>query len=222
MTDQMKPHFNILIATPGRNMEAEYVKSLIATIEVLHSNNISYLFLNEYSSQVNAAREATIMGSKLLNAFCKEPVNGNVTYDKIIWIDSDISWTPDQFLKLYNSKLDIVSGLYFNEENVPLIGFSEKEIYHDPAVLNGKEYPFEVYAAGFGFIAMKYGIFESIPRPWFNTVFEKIENEDRTREMFIPYGEDFSWCKKAKDIGYKIYLDPSIRVNHHKKVRISG
>lgn len=222
MTDQTNPHFNVLIATPGRNMEAEYVKSLISTIGYLQQNGISYLYLNEYSSQVNAAREATIMGSRLLNAFETRPLSGYATYDKIIWIDSDISWNPEDFMKLYKSSLDIVSGLYFNEEGVPLIGFTENEIIHDPAILRGKEYPFEIFAAGFGFIAMKSGVFENIPRPWFETVFQKIENEDKTQEMFIPYGEDFSWCKKAHEAGYKIYVDPSIRVNHHKKMRISG
>jgi hypothetical protein len=217
-----KPHFNVLIATPGRSMESEYVKSLIATIDYLNYNNLSYLFLNEYSSQVSAAREATIMGSKFLNAFATEPLSGQITYDKIIWIDSDISWTTEDFIKMYKSNFDILAGLYFNEEGVPLIGFTEEEIYHDPTLLKGKEQPFEIFAAGFGFISMKSGVFESMPRPWFETVFQKIENEDKTREMFIPYGEDFSWCKKARAAGYRIYLDPSIRVNHHKKIRISG
>lgn len=203
-------------------MEAEYVKSLIATTSHLEKNGISYIYLNEYSSQVNAAREATIMGSRFLNAWATSPLNDEVTYDKIIWIDSDISWTPEQFMKLYDHKYDIVSGLYFNEEGVPLFSFSEDEIYFDNNSLKHKEYPFEIFAAGFGFISMKSGVFESIPRPWFDVVFQKIENEDKTREMFIPWGEDFSWCKKAREAGYKIFLDPSIKVCHHKKMALRG
>ena len=214
----LKPHYNVLICTPGRMMEAEYVKSLVATITVLKDKNISYLYLNEYSSQVNAAREATIMGSRFLSAWATEPLSGEITYDKIIWIDSDISWTPEQFIQLYESKYDIVSGLYFNEEGVPLFTFAEEDIYFDHEKLKHKTYPFEVFGVGFGFVAMKVGIFESIPRPWFETQFQKIENEDKTREMYIPWGEDFSWCFKAQETGYKIYLDPSIRVKHHKKI----
>lgn len=216
------PHVNILICTPGRMMEAEYVRSLIETTSYLDKNGISYLYLNQYSSQVNAAREATIMGSRFLNAFATQPVNGQVTYDKIIWIDSDISWEVEQFIKLYESNYDIVSGIYYNEEGVPLFSFDENEIYFNHELLKHKQYPFEIFAAGFGFIAMKSGVFENIPRPWFDVVFQKIENEDKTKEMFIPWGEDFSWCKKAKDAGYKIYLDPSIIVNHHKKISLRG
>jgi len=215
-----KPHVNVLIATPGRMMEAEYVKSLVATMGYLNREGISYLYLNEYSSQVNAAREATAMGSKFLNAFATEPLGGEATYDKMIWIDSDISWSPEDFMKLYNSKFDIVSGLYFNEEGVPLFTFKENDIYFDHSKLKHKEYPFEVFGVGFGFVAMKSGIFESIPRPWFETEFQRITN-DEGKEMFIPWGEDYSWCIKAQNQGYKIYLDPSIRVGHHKKIRIA-
>lgn len=215
-----KPHVNILICTPGRMMEAEYVKSLVATLQYLDKEGISYLYLNEYSSQVNAAREATIMGSRFLSAWETQPVSGQITYDKIIWIDSDISWTVDDFMKLYNAQYDIVSGVYYNEEGVPLFSNSEEEVYFDFSTLRAKKYPFEIFAAGFGFIAMKNGVFESLPRPWFETVFQRIENEDG-REMYLPWGEDFSWCKKAKDAGYKIYLDPSIQVGHHKKIKLT-
>lgn len=214
-----KPHVNILICTPGRMMEAEYVKSLVATLTYLNNNGISYLYLNEYSSQVNAAREATAMGSRFLNAFATEPLSGEITYDKMIWIDSDISWNVEDFMKLYESKYDIVSGLYFNEEGVPLFTFKEDDIYFDNQQLKHKEYPFEVFGVGFGFVAMKSGVFENIPRPWFETEFQKITNESG-KEMFIPWGEDFSWCIKAHKEGYKVYLDPSIRLGHHKKIRI--
>jgi hypothetical protein len=215
-----KPHVNILIATPGRMMEAEYVKSLVATLTYLNKNNISYIYLNEYSSQVNAAREATTMGSRFLHAWSTEPLHGEVTYDKMIWIDSDISWNVEDFMKLYESKFDIVSGLYFNEEGVPLFTFEENDIYFDHKKLKHMQYPFEVFGVGFGFVGIKSGVFENTSRPWFETEFQKITN-DEGKEMFIPWGEDYSWCIKAKRAGYKIWIDPSIRVGHHKKIRIA-
>lgn len=212
-------HVNVLICTPGRSMEAEYVKSLVGTVGHLNASGITYLYLNEYSSQVNAAREATAMGSRFLRAFDKQPLSGQVTYDKMIWIDSDISWTVEQFVKMYESPYEIVSGVYYNHEGVPMFSTDENEIYYDHGTLRGKEYPFEIFAAGFGFLAVKSGVFEAMPRPWFDTVFQRIES-DQGEEMFIPWGEDYSWCKKAKEVGFKIYLDPSVRVGHHKKVML--
>lgn len=215
----MKPHFNILIATPGRSMEAEYVRSLIKTTEYLQKVGISYKYLNEYSSQVSAAREATAMGSDFLDAFNKNPVRGECTYDKIIWIDSDISWDIEDFMKICESDKDIISGVYFNHLGVPMFSVHDDQLYSDPKILEQAKVPFEIFAAGFGFIGMKSGVFENIPRPWFETVYQQITNNEG-QDMLIPFGEDYSWCAKAKRSGFSVYLDPTIRLTHHKKVAI--
>ena len=213
----MKPHINVLIATTGRSFENEYVRSLVDTIAYLVKNNITYRFLNEYSSQVNMAREATAMGSMYLDAFNKEILRGEVTYDKIIWIDSDISWKVEDFIKIYESDKDVISGVYLNEKGVPMFSTLSEEISPFLMLLSENEFP--IAAAGFGFIGIKSGIFENIPRPWFDLVFQKLENE-AGEEMLIPYGEDYSWCTKARKAGYEIFLDPSVLVNHHKKTTI--
>ena len=216
----MKQHINVLIATPGRNMEAEYVKSLIQTISYLNQVGISYMFLNEYSSMVSTAREATTMGEQYLDPFNNSPVRGNVTYDKIFWIDSDIGWEITDFMKIYESDKDIVSGLYFNEKMVPMFSVAVEDAATeiDRILRSNKEE--EVFAAGFGFIAIKNGVFENMKRPWFESLFERMVSEDGEKEIFIPYGEDFAWCKKAQQAGFKIYLDPTVSLSHYKKVRV--
>jgi hypothetical protein len=216
----IKSHADVLIATPGRSMEAEYVKSLIKTVSYLKDQGITYLFLNEYSSMVSSAREATTMGDVYLDPFNNSPVRGNVTYNKIFWIDSDIGWEVADFVKILESNKDIVSGLYFNEKMVPMFSVmaedSAKEI--DRILRSKKEE--EIFAAGFGFIAMKQGVFEKMKRPWFESLFERVEDEETKKEIFIPYGEDFSWCKKARESGFKIYIDPTVRLSHYKKVQV--
>lgn len=212
-------HINILIATPGRNMEAEYVKSLVETITYLNSNNITYRFLNQYSPQVNAAREATVMDSRYLDAFNSKPCRGQVTYDKIFWIDSDISWNIEDFIKLYESDKDIISGIYLNEHGTPMFSVDEEK-YKDKVsdLIKGTD-SFDVFGVGFGFIAIKSGVFENIKRPWFENVFYKIKNNEG-QEMLVSYGEDYSWCRKAHESGFAIYVDPTVTVSHHKKVKI--
>jgi hypothetical protein len=216
----MKPHINVIIATPGRNMEAEYVKSLIQTISYLNQVGISYMFLNEYSSMVSTAREATAMGEQYLDPFNNSPYRGQVTYDKIFWIDSDIGWEITDFMKIYESDKDIVSGLYFNEKMTPMFSVAVEDAATeiDKILRSNKEE--EVFAAGFGFIAMKNGVFENMQRPWFESLFEKMTSEDGEKEIFIPYGEDFAWCKKAHQAGFKVYLDPTVSLSHYKKVRV--
>jgi hypothetical protein len=73
--------------------------------------------------------------------------------------------------------------------------------------------PVEVGGVGFGFVAMKQGVFENIPRPWFNI--KKVTWPEHGFPTNV--GEDYSWCYNAMSAGYKIWIDPLVKVNHHKE-----
>ena len=194
-------------------MDAEYVKALMATCERLVDEGISFTFLSEYSSFVPHAREATAMGSKDLRYDKKQIAGGRFTYDKIFWIDSDIVWTPEDFLKLYFANLDIVSGLYLldDEKSVPVQivnGFRRLE----KANVKFLEKTFQAGAVGFGFVCIKSGVFESMPRPWFKLA--RLNRGDERPELMV--GEDFSWCYSAIKNGFTIWVDATVQVTHRK------
>ena len=140
---------DVIIATPGHSMEAAYVKSLTETIHVLEEKGISWRFVNRYSSRVAASRESTAMDSEYLDAFNQSPLRGEVEYGKIFWIDSDISWTPSDFLALYESDKDIISGVYLSDRGVHMFAALDKSI--EPKKLLNTFNPVEVGAVGFGF-----------------------------------------------------------------------
>lgn len=214
----MNNSVDVVIATPGHSMEAEYVKSLVSTINMLNERGITFHFANKYTSRVAAAREATAMDSDFLDAFNNSPLLGQIKYKKLFWIDSDISWNPSDFLSLYNSNLDIVSGVYLSDRGVPMFStLDEKQDIHE--ILNSTK-AIEVMAVGFGFVCIKQGVFENMPRPWFDTKFVKMTDPSTNKEFFVPFGEDYSWCISAKDSGYNIFVDPLIKVTHNKKVAI--
>lgn len=216
----MKPHYDVLIATPGSNLNNEYVRSLTNTITELNSKNISWKWLNESSSLVGNAREMTIGGDRTLNPDDIGPLHGQCTYNKIFWIDSDISWEVKDFMKLYESNYEVASGAY-------LLANGKISTIHTPRHPNGipKEEilriknPMSVDIAGFGFIAIKSGVFERIERPWFSHLSNVVQNS-QGKNMFITVGEDISWCMKAKQIGIDIYFEPSVLVKHMKTVSV--
>jgi hypothetical protein len=73
--------------------------------------------------------------------------------------------------------------------------------------------PVEVGGVGFGFVAMKQGVFENIPRPWF-----QIRQVQWPELPFtVNMGEDYSWCENARLSGYRIWVDPAVKVKHHKE-----
>lgn len=194
-------------------MDAEYVKALMATCERLVDEGISFTFLSEYSSFVPHAREATAMGGRELRYDKKQIAGGKFTYDKIFWIDSDIVWTPEDFLKLYFADLDVISGLYLldDEKSVPVQvvdGFLRLE----KANVKFLEKTFQAGAVGFGFVCIKSGVFESMPRPWFKLA--RLNRGDERPELMV--GEDFSWCYSAIENGFKIWVDATVQVTHRK------
>jgi hypothetical protein len=199
-----------------------YVKSLLATTDLLNKEGISWAFTSEYSSHVADAREMTLNGDNQNEIKNTKPFKGNISYDKIIWIDSDIKWVPEDVLKLYKSEKDVVTGAY-------LLATGEVTAYKK---LLGPGYTFEdvlkmkqlekIEACGFGFLCIKKGIFESLSRPWFQSAWVNIIDEETKKEFTFPLmGEDMSWCKRVRDNGFEIWLDPDVKLIHHKMMKLT-
>ena len=195
---------------------------MLATIDALAVRGISYGYSNEYSSLVADAREITLNGSRRNSILETRPFEGKVNYKKLIWIDSDISWTPEDFMKLYENDKDIVSGAY-------LLGNGEVTAYPErlgapfsyQQVLEMKDLV-KVHSVGFGFLAVKQGVFETLTRPWFQSVEITMVDPDTKEEYTFPImGEDVSWCERVNRNGFDVWLDPTVRVTHHKTMKLT-
>lgn len=182
--------YSVIIATPGMSMDNHYVKSLINTVKHLDDNNISWLWVNDYSSHVGQARQR--VADQILD----------YTYNKVIWIDSDIDWTVEEFMRLYESEHDLIGGCYLSTGGhiaaQNLLGFSLTVNDLDGEVQN-------ISSCGFGFLAMRYGILEKLDTP-----FHSLGNV---------LNEDVAFCLRAKEqLNVDTMLDTSIRLAHFKTV----
>lgn len=210
-------HVNVVIASPGHSMMASYVRSLLGLTDALNKEGLTWGWSSEYSSHVGDAREITLSGTNINSISDSRPFMGNVTYDKILWIDSDITFSPEDAMKLIKSDKDIISGAY-------LLGSGEvtaypeilKSGYSYEHILNMTE-PIKIGACGFGFLAVKQGVFESLSRPWFGSAMYK----DKDGNEFPLMGEDISWCYRVTQKGYEIWLDPTVRVIHNKMMKLT-
>lgn len=210
-------NYDVLIATPGSSFKPEYVASIVKTTTALNALDITYHFLNKYSSFVPSARELTATDTYSHNWKTNQIGSGKYLYKKIIWIDSDIEWEPEDFLKIYNSELEIVSGLYQTSPG-GIVAVNMPDSKGRPTKIDKVQFllhwePVEVGGVGFGFVGMKSGVFESMKRPWFKireVVWDDIE-------FPVNMGEDYSWCEGAKEAGFKIWVDPEVKVKHHKE-----
>lgn len=216
---EVLPHYNVLIATPGKEMHQDYVKSLIETTNWLNEQGLTYRWLNKSGSLVSTTRELTALDSYSPDWDTNQVGRGEYTYDKIFWIDSDISWTIDNFKTIYESDLDIVGGMYqttpegrvavakFDFDGMPTVVREQDFILEDERFI-------EVYGLGFGFIAMKQGVFEACSRPWF--FMRPIRWPHLNFDLNI--GEDYSFCVNAREHGFQVWLDLNVKVKHHKEI----
>lgn len=217
-----KPHYNIVFATPGHSTLTGYVRSLLKTVSVFNQVGITWNFLTEYSSHVANARERTIGGTGYNKLDQNMPADGEFTYDMIMWIDSDIDWEPEDVLRLYESDKNIISGCYMLEDRTVTVYLEPLGPSMSEEDLLKYKKPFKARGVGFGFLAVKSGIFESMSRPWFNQMDIEVKNPNTGEvEYKAPIvGEDLSWCEKAYRMGEDVWVDPLVRVTHHKQTKL--
>lgn len=143
----------------------------------------------------------------LLDAALKEKA------DYILWLDSDMTFDPNLLNNLIASGKDFVSGLYFRRKPPfsPVI-FKTIKLGFDGQheTENYDQYPenqlFEIDACGFGAVLMKSEM--------------AIEMHKKDKTLFAPipgYGEDISFCIRAKRAGYDLWCDSRVKLGHIAK-----
>jgi len=56
-------------------------------------------------------------------------------------------------------------------------------------------------------------VFEKMDRPWFEI--EKIRWPEHSFDTNV--GEDYSWCIRARRAGFKVMVDPKVKLGHTKE-----
>jgi len=130
--------------------------------------------------------------------------------DYIFLVDDDVLPPINTITKLLSHNKDMVCGLYFanREPHFPQIFLKNKEdkTKYDCVENYKKDSLIEIDACGAGCMLIKAEIFKKLKLPYFWYI---PKSEDKPRK-----GEDFYFCEKVKEAGYKIYCDTSIICKH--------
>lgn len=138
----------------------------------------------------------------------------NNEYDYVLWLDSDMSFEADLMKRLFEDieGKDFVSGLYFSRRPPfkPTI-FEKCTIEQDGRTINAEAIQtkfipdeiFEIDACGFGCVLMKVEVLKAV---W--------EKHGLPFSPLVGFGEDISFCWRAKQLGYKLWCDPKLIIGH--------
>jgi GT2 family glycosyltransferase len=209
----------IVFCLPGKEFSAKFLMCWTALIADCINKGHEITVMQRYSCNIYYVRNMCL-GGDILFGENQKPFNGQLDYDYIMWIDSDILFNPEQFQKLLAADKDIVSGLYLMDggQEYATVQFWDEQFFQKngnfefmtPQMINKKTEPFPVVYTGFGFILIKKGIFENMKYPWFRPEYVNIGNcKDFTTE-------DVAWCREAFRLGYKIFIEPTVIVGHEK------
>lgn len=177
----------------------------------------------DYSSMVNYAR-CKVVGADVTRGKNQVPFGGAIDYDYLMWIDSDIAFTTGDLVKLLNIDKNIVSGWYSQPGGTtPVVEKMDEDYFKSHGyfefisseAMAKRTRLFKADYVGFGWVLIKRGVFESIPYPWFAPKILKI-GED----LEDVCSEDVSFCIDARQAGYEIWVDPTVKVGHEKQLTI--
>jgi len=145
------------------------------------------------------------------NNFAKQAME--VGADCVLWLDSDMTFPADLLPRMHEhleAGREIVSAICFRRRPpfTPTIfktlGIGEDGVgYHSPFDDYPRDSLFEVGGVGFGCIMTSRGVLEDMVlnyKQWFNPI--------------AGFGEDLSFCIRAKELGYKLWCDSRLKCGH--------
>lgn len=183
----------LLIAIPTLDyIHVEFMKSLIALTTRLKDDGVDFKVEIKSGTLVYVARD-------LLATMARE---GNYTH--ILWVDSDMVFTEDLVDDLLFCEKPMVSAIC-HTRRPPHCSVLFKTLRPIERYTFGTypDQPFQIGGCGFGCVLMETKVVWEI---WKKYTF-----------CFLPLeelGEDLAFCERAKECGFEIWADPSVRVGH--------
>lgn len=185
----------ILLAIPtAKYIESETFKS-IYDLEV--PDNVELTFQYFFGYQIDQIRN-------LIAHWAKD-------FDYLFSVDSDIILPPDTLKKFLKHDVDIVSGVYIQRKpNTEIIEVYRKNEHGGVSNVSMKDLMpiglHEIDGCGFGCVLVKSEVIKKIGYPQF--VYKSALDHKDT------ISEDVYFCKRAQEVGAKVYVDSSVICNH--------
>lgn len=211
----------LVICLPGDNFSGAFFDAFIAFYDWCIQNQIRVILSRRYICNIYYVRNMCLGGNSL-SGENQLPWQGRIKYDYILWIDNDIIFNYKNFINLLKAQKEIISGLYLMEDGKQYATVKDwnEEYFKQysrfefltPESISDTKQPIQVDYTGFGFILIKYGVFERMKYPWFRPIWKNFGN---ITEFTM---EDVAFCHIVKELGINVWIHPQVIVKHQKKV----
>jgi hypothetical protein len=200
----------LFIATPAFSgkVNIQYAISLSDTVLLLKENRIQTMILLSKSGSLLCAER-----NRLIAQFLKSDCT------HLLCIDSDLGWPPNAVLEMIRKNKDFIAGVYpCRTEKV----FLFRPIYNENKSLKNEDELLEMENIPAGFMLIKREVILKVISDTPELAYCPKENkEDAAHGVFETkirngefWGEDFIFCEKVRNSGFKILVDPLIEFDH--------
>lgn len=215
----------VVFCLPGAHYSGRFLRNWTDLTQSLRERGIEFLLKQKYSSMVHFARMGCLDGEVIFGEK-QQPFQGRIPYDRMMWIDSDIDFKPEDFFKLLEEDRPIISGLYKmqnaqtgNEEYAAKI-LNETQYLTDAFIaregIENTVVPADF--AGMGWMMIKRGVIESMDYPWFRSLTVREQREDMMYPTAELQSEDVFFCRRANALGHQCFLHTGCKVGHEKTI----
>ncbi len=184
---------------------AQHFKSCMELKEVLHHTGLIHEWnIGWNESLITRAR------NEMTAEFLK------TDYSHMMWLDADIEFTAEHVAALWNLQADIAVGVYAMKKRDKQWNAAWKDgaLVKDLDQFPG---PIEVDYAGTGFMLINRRVIEALA-----VTAESYEGPNgRVPALYMTpvhndgfESEDYHFCRKAREAGFKVMMDPSVRLGH--------
>lgn len=210
---------NVMIATPalGGQVNIQYCLSLTHTISFLQSYNIKVTPLVVESSSLLVSER-----NRLLEAFW----NSDCTH--ILCIDADLGWPPQAILAMLEQEKDFIGGVYPARSKKNIFNF--RPILNDDNSLVQEKHLIKMSYIPAGFLLLSRECIRKMrdfyPNLYYNPKGEEIADSGGPAFCLFNtevwegefWGEDYVFCRRAREAGIDIWADPLIQFDHAGKI----
>lgn len=208
----------VFLATPAYDGKAHclFADSLIQSMRALDSHGIeSQWRVWPGCCYLPVAR------NKLVHAFLETDCTD------LVFLDSDVTWKPWQLIQILSYSVEIVAGMYPLKQPGALEW--PTELLETP---EGEYKLREAVLAPTGFMRLRRSVFEKMMEHYpaghvdeyrhgklvgaYHNFFDCEHIGTRW------YGEDVNFCRKWREIGGQVWIDPAVSVEHHGFASWSG
>lgn len=200
----------IIIATPAYTgtVHSQYAVSLAETKALLKERDIeSEILINKSSSLITVERNSLV--------YCFMQTDAT----HMLCIDADLGWPPQSVIDLIDYDEEFVGGVYPSRTETSLKYLARPLLYDSNTVYRSSKNLIAIEYMPAGFMLLKRSVIEKMIDKFSDLFYYSNQLKvyclfDQELSNGIYWGEDFIFCRRAREAGIKIWADPVIEFDH--------